>query len=295
MNPFDLTGPQFLLFYLLFGVIVCYWLNYGINQFDNRYETPPASLASDPYLIAYLRAGGNEATQIATLSLVDRGILKESDGKLTLMSGFYPGLVQRPIEAYIVERYSAKSTPQAPIDSLTWSAPIRQLRNTLARYGLVKSMDLLSKRVPLALLAWGLLLGVSHIRLDLAAQRGHANTGFLMALSLFFSVYVLLLLFKATRRRREFLKNLETLFQRLKQRAAEVPAGGASNEMALLAAIFGVGVLSAATFPYCERLYPSHPAGGSGGDGGGGDSTSSDSSSGDSSGGGCGGCGGGGD
>ena len=293
MNPFDLTGPQFLLFYLLFGVMICYWVNYGINQFDGRYPVPPASLASDPYLIAYLRAGGNEAMQIATLSLVDRGILKESNGTLTLMPGFYRNLVQRPIEAYIVERYMARSGPQAPIDSLVWSAPIKQLRATLAQHGLVKSIDLVSKRVPLVLLGWGLLWGVSHIRLDLAAQRGHGNTFFLSALSVIFSVYLLLLLFKATKRRKEFLKNLETLFQRLKQRAADVPAGGATNEMALLAAIFGLGMLSATTFPYRERLYPTPKANDSGGDGGGGDSGSSSDSGSSCGGGGCGGCGGG--
>ena len=272
--------------------MVCFWVNYGINQFDSRYPTPPAALASDPYLIAYLRAGGNEAMQIATLSLVDRGILKESNGTLTLVPGFYRSLVQRPIEIYIVEHYATKSGPQAPIDSLLWCAPIKQLRQTLARHGLVKSVDLLSKRVPLVLLGWGALMAVSYVRLDLAARHGQANIGFLVILSVFFSIYLLLLLFKATRRRKEFLKNLETLFQRLKQRAEHVPTGGATNEMALLAAIFGVGMLSAEAFPYRERLYPTPQSdSGSGGDSG------SAGSSADSSGcgGGCGGCGGGGD
>lgn len=293
LNPFELNGPEFLLFYLLFGLLVVFWLNYAINQFDSSYPAPTALFASDPYRIAWLRAGASEALEIATLSLVDRGVLKEDNGKLQLERRFSATPMRRPIEQFIVNHFARQTRPQPPLH-VFWSPPeLLEIKHSLQQHGLMRSPALLAKRIPLAVLAWALLLGASGLRLTLSAQHGHGNIAFLIILTLLFAVYSLLLMLKQTRRSKTYLKELESQFQRLKQRADSIPAGGDSNEMALLAALFGVSMLPLATFPWRERLYPTPQAGDGGGGDGSSDGISSDSSS--DSGGGCGGgsCGGG--
>ena len=50
--------------------------------------------------------------------------------------------------------------------------------------------------------------------------------------------------------------DLKTLFKRLKSRASALKAGGESNEMAMLIAVFGLAALPATAFPFVEKLYP---------------------------------------
>ncbi len=73
MNPFDLAGPQFLLFYLAFGGCVLLVLNL-IRRARESSDSSKVTL-TDPYLIAYLRGGKNEALRLGTVSLIDRGLL----------------------------------------------------------------------------------------------------------------------------------------------------------------------------------------------------------------------------
>ena len=72
-NPLDLPGPQFLLFYLVVGVAVLVGL--WVLRSASEGGAPPRLDTSDPYLIAFLRGGKNEALRVATVSLVDRGLL----------------------------------------------------------------------------------------------------------------------------------------------------------------------------------------------------------------------------
>jgi uncharacterized protein (TIGR04222 family) len=85
-NPFDLPGPSFLLFYACLGVFVAI----ALRSFRRRNEegSAPRIDTSDPYLIAYLRGGKNEAARVAAVSLVDRGLLKEEGtGRLWTVRG----------------------------------------------------------------------------------------------------------------------------------------------------------------------------------------------------------------
>src|SRR5262245_590198 len=78
MNPFDLRGPEFLLFSFCFSLAVVI----AIVVLRRRAESGPAPKIDlgDPYLVAYLRGGGDEALRLVVVSLVDRGALV-MDGK----------------------------------------------------------------------------------------------------------------------------------------------------------------------------------------------------------------------
>ena len=60
MNPFDL--PQFLLFYAVLAVGSIGWAVMRTRQAEGA--VPPKLDFSDPYAIAYLRGGANEAARL---------------------------------------------------------------------------------------------------------------------------------------------------------------------------------------------------------------------------------------
>ena len=91
MNPFDWTGPWFLLFYLVLGVF-SYWFVYFYVTYRERQQPVPKLKMSDPFQIAFLRGGENEAIRIASLSLIDRGLLRiiDASSKTPKLETTYP-------------------------------------------------------------------------------------------------------------------------------------------------------------------------------------------------------------
>src|SRR5260370_30400851 len=73
MNPFDLSGPSFLVFYICVSLIVIIALKLAIDEAERG--APRALPLSDPYHIAWLRGRTPDAARIAVLSLIDRGLL----------------------------------------------------------------------------------------------------------------------------------------------------------------------------------------------------------------------------
>ena len=76
-NPFDLRGPEFLAFYVILGLAV----TAAVVALRRRAESPTRGVGplTDYLRIAYLRAGPEEALRIATLALMDRGLLELVD------------------------------------------------------------------------------------------------------------------------------------------------------------------------------------------------------------------------
>ena len=87
MNPFDLRGPEFLLFYFCFSLVVIF----ALAILRRRAESGPAPKIDlgDPYLIAYLRGGEHEALRVAVISLVDRGMLAMDDRIIRQLTPIY--------------------------------------------------------------------------------------------------------------------------------------------------------------------------------------------------------------
>ena len=106
MNPFALTGFGFLGFYLLLGLGVIWGLRAWIRHLESV-EAPPAQNMTDPYLIAHLRAGENEALRVATVALLDRGLLVAEGENLKTKNTNAFGVVQRPIEKAILQHYAS--------------------------------------------------------------------------------------------------------------------------------------------------------------------------------------------
>jgi uncharacterized protein (TIGR04222 family) len=241
VNPFDLRGPQFLAFYaalcaVTLGVL---WI---LNRRSGRGEIAPR--IDDPYPLAVLADGKARAVRVAMLSLLDRRLLKAKEGKLQALAK--PDLARRPIEKALLDAYATES----PASDAFLVSRVREaasaIEDDLTRAGLLtdeQAKGLGQRRVKIAI---ALLAVVAVVKIVVALSRGHTNVGFLILMgtaALFVARSV-----GASRHRTpkgdEALALAERHFARLKTAAAGLAPGGETNEIALAAALFGMGVLS---------------------------------------------------
>ncbi len=292
MNPFQLTGFSFLLFYVLLGIAVLWGLHLAIRQLESAGATPKQNM-TDPYLIAHLRAGANEALRVATVALLDRGLLTASGTNLSAKNSKAFAAAQRPIEKAILHHYAKSAESHKIFSDAPAKAACNVYDNTLKTQGLIADAGTYVKRLPLVAIGLAILVGTAWTKINIAFSQGRHNVGFIVVLAFIFSIVALVI----WKRRRTgagdaMLADLRSLFSRLKDRAKTLRAGGATNEAALLAAVFGLSALAASNFPFLETLYPKKS--GDGSSCGSSCSSGSSGSSGSSCGGGCGGggCGG---
>ncbi|HMY75508.1 MAG TPA: TIGR04222 domain-containing membrane protein, partial [Blastocatellia bacterium] len=123
MNPFDWYGPEFLLFYVFFSVLVIGGMIWLRNK--NEAGGSPQLDLSDPYLIAYLRGGANEALRVAMVSLVDRKLLKADGTTLKTRGHVTADAVRHPVEKALIEHFKT----------------VDEAKSAFSNYGLEKSCD----------------------------------------------------------------------------------------------------------------------------------------------------------
>ena len=253
INPFELTGPEFLIFYFFLGVVVIAGL-YITRRVAESGPVPRIDY-SDPYLVAYLRGGEPETMRVAAVSLIDRGLLQLRDERLTVVDEKAIELVRRPVEAAVLRRAHAAADLSRFFDSRTIKAATEEYQVKLQQFRLLPDKQIFAVRKFLLLVALGILFGFALISIAAAAMRGRHNVLFLVIFAAVFS-YV------AIRRYNPFrtalgdtlIADLQTLFQPLKNRAAMIIPGGATGEAALLMAVFGIGALPATKFPAARRF-----------------------------------------
>src|SRR5207244_13422627 len=96
-------------------------------------EAPKTDLA-DPYLIAYLRGGANEALRVALVSLVDRGLLTVEGTLVGRAKHATPDAVRRPIEKRLIEKFQGQGEAKIIFTDATLKSacePYRQKLNML--------------------------------------------------------------------------------------------------------------------------------------------------------------------
>lgn len=287
MNPFQLTGFSFLGFYLALGIAVFFGLRAWFRHIETA-DTPPQQNMTDPYLIAHLRAGANEALRVATVALLDRGLLKSNGETLSTKNGNAVGMANRAIEKAILQRYRHSGEGHDIFKDPSAISACQAYETILRNQRMIADRSTYAKRFMPVTIALGLLIGVTWTKVTIAFSQGRHNVGFLIALTILFGITALVLWFRRrTALGDAMLADLRSLFSRLKGRAKTLRAGGQTNEAALLAAVFGLSALPAANFPFLEKLYPAKSSDGS-------SCGSSSCSSGSSCSGGCGGggCGG---
>lgn len=300
-NPFYWSGPWFLLAYLVFGVLVLYLVRELLMRQELRNPHAQLTLADDPYRIAFLRGGALEAVKIAAIVLVDRGLLHADGPLLATASADSLRFASHDIERDVLRLYLGRQGHSRELAVQADMLPsCRAYLDALTQQELLVGPPLLHRRERITRVAHYLLLAVAAIKAIVAIANGHYN---LLFLAVLLAVFLLTLRGLRTRARswsaQRLLADLRMLFGRLNMRSSRLKAGDGSADMALLAAIFGIGALPLSVYAYVAGLYPAPRPGNGGGDSASGGSGSGDSSSGGDGGGsscgsGCGGCGGGG-
>jgi len=290
-NPFNWYGPQFLVFYLVLSILLHILVRVYIKLQENG--PVPKIEMNDPYQIAYLRGGSNEAIRIATISLIDRGLLKVNErlSTVTLETADKNDwqIVQRRLEKALLHFFAVPQKAFEAFKSSTCLAACDEYKQNLGRQKLVCDADVIKHRLPIILLAGALLASIAALKVYIALERGRHNIGLLIVLA----IGSLIMLSPALKKHRTatgdlLVKDLKKLFEPLYLRRAFLKPGGQTNEAALLAAVFGVSALSI-SFISLKTIYPKSNSNSCGSSCG--SSCSSSGCGGGSCGGGCGGCG----
>ena len=273
--------------YVVTGVALIFGLRWWFQR-EESVDTPSPLKMSDPYLIAYLRAGRNEALRVATVSLLDRSLLVPSRQTVRTSNSAAVRLVQRPIEKAILKFYENSAEGHKIFKDKSALAACDDYAKSLKAEKMLAVSETFMRRLLPAAIVLVTLLWLTWTRVTMAFAAGRHNVGFLTVVTVVLIVVTLYFWFRRrTAHGDAMVADLQKLFSRLKTRAKALRPGGESNEVALLAAVFGLSALPAKNFPFLAQLYPANSSSGSG------CGSSSSCSSGSSCGGGGGGCGGG--
>src|SRR5262249_3969807 len=144
-------------------------------------EAPKVSL-SDPYLIAYLRGGKNEALRVASVSLIDRRLLKVKDETGLKTRADAEAQVKRPIEKALLQYFRPKQGASRVYDDVKLGLATAPYERTLTELKLIpdEAMKQARRRLLLAVLV---LVGVAVLKILIALARGRTNVGFLFFLT----------------------------------------------------------------------------------------------------------------
>ena len=254
MNPFDLSGPEFLLLYFCFSLLVIF----AIAILRRRAESGPAPKIDlgDPYLIAYLRGGEHEALRVAVISLVDRGMLVMDDQIIRSADHVTDDMVKHPIEYEVLKKFGDPGEAPSIFKDDDLKSLIRPYRDKLERAGLMPDAAVRRDRLMRLLLAL-MALGVTGvIKIVIGISLGKP-VGFLVVMMFAAMVIAFFLSFpRLTARGKATLTDATNLYSGLRTRVNSFSPGSASAELAMFAAVFGVAALAATPFGYARTLFP---------------------------------------
>jgi uncharacterized protein (TIGR04222 family) len=285
-NPLDLTGPDFLVFYSLIGIIgiaLSFWLRYSLRLPSDAPNSASTNLSA--YEVAFLTGGNGRMISTALVSLMQKGYVAVHPRslKLTLKKA-----VDDSCDS--MERLVAKKidTLDGGIDQLIGKSKNigDEIRDRLQKFGLIV-VDRQSLKVQIypALIMFS-LLGIGALKTFVGISRGKPVSLLLLCMFVFL-IFGIILLVRPFRSRYgdRVLKDLIAESEHLKIDL------NLESQLPLAFALFGGTVLSGeSAFADVRQFFTSS------GVNGGSNSSSGDSSSGDSSSGSCGGgggCGGG--
>ena len=303
-NPlFTMPGPAFLVVYGL-AFAVCFALAIrSRRKMDETKSLPSLDMPErlDPYRVAYLRKGMQEALRLATLELRHLGLLEplEKNKKYALKETVRIDRDLRDASPILIAVAKHFQVPRKP-ESLFESGVATQLAATTEEWDRWIENERL--RIPntakdnhqffMVLLA-ALLIGVGGLKLITALRTQHYNIEFLFVAMLITVICfsVLLKVSQLSDRGKRYLLDLQAVHpDHQKVRMEGTPREVQSDFPIVAMGLFGVVALQGSMYDDVYRSYQrsastssgcgSSSCGGGGGDGGGG------------CGGGCGGCGG---
>ncbi|MDX2029882.1 MAG: TIGR04222 domain-containing membrane protein [Blastocatellia bacterium] len=289
MNPFELVGPDFLAFYfgLSLVVILTVWM---VRRGAESGPAPKIDL-SNPYLIAYLRGGENEALRLGVVSLVDRGLLMADGAMLARAERTTSRDGQNRIEQELLKKFGTRSEAASIFKDANLKAACLEYRQQLEKLGLLPDEQARTARWMRFGLGALLLGGTAAMKVSVGLSRERPVAFLVILGALALAAMAVASFPRLTPRGRAMLADAQTMYAGLRDQASlqQQPAG--AGQMMMLAAVFGVAALAPTEYAFARTLFPQASSSGCGSSCGA-SSSSSCSSGGDGGGSGCGGGGG---
>lgn len=197
--------------------------------------------------------------------MIDRKLIHASSKKEDEItaSKIAPTFVMKPLEKAIVRATSeAVSISRVLEDAYVFNAA-DEYKHALESIGYLFSGAALKKKTQFLSFGFITILGVMLAKIEIAMSRGHTNVGFLLIAGILFSV----LLGKwadtrITKSGQRCLDNLKTLLNASANRLLnaskeriESLSSAESNELALLASVYGISILPEVAYPQIHRLF----------------------------------------
>lgn len=257
MNPLDLTGPEFLGFYIPYGlcVLALAWLVRALLHRSMGF--PPEARwipgiyprEGDAYAIAFLRGGEQEAVRTVLGRLVSAGLLGVESGYVRILGTLNSGALSlHPIEeaAWSAFRPEVSYTAQRAEQHVRekTATHLREIEDDLGRQGLLPTHERKSVFRALLVLTGLAVVGLGVAKLLVALGRGKSNVGFLILLLIGFSVAIVRLLPvpRQTRAGQRYLDWLQESHRGLSL-MFKSGRGGSAGELALAAGIYGLAAV----------------------------------------------------
>lgn len=294
-NPFNLPGPEFLLFFLALTALVM-----GLVYFSRPQGEQSLSfghdLANDKFDIAYLQGGPDHTLQVAILGLIDRKLLEVHGTKVKTADSTGEDKVRWNLEKVILRKCKRLEETSSLFSDADVQEEVEIIGDRLRKMGLLLSDE--QKSLQKRHRHWAILFlwGVAVIKFFIALSRHHFNILFLFILLVMATIFLILITrMVRTTLGEQKLKELRAAFSSLYARRKQLPLHGYTHELTLLAALYGLSVLPTPALQMVKplRFHQTSTSGCSGGCSIGASCTGASSCSGGSCGGGCGGgCGG---
>ena len=230
-NVFDWAGPDFLKFYALFAATVLV-LQYLVGRVPRGEARAPD--LSDPYLIACLRGGERETLRVATVALVDRGLLRVDGDRIAAAPGIDERASRVAVERALLRHFSTPRKTGSLVLATEAKAACEEYARRLVDTGTWTSRESRARRELACWVASALLVVVAAVKLVVALSRGRTNVGFLFGPA------------------QPLPRAVDS---GVPSRAKGLAPGGATAELSLLAAVFGLEFVPLSLFPPRDALF----------------------------------------
>ncbi|MBS0288632.1 MAG: TIGR04222 domain-containing membrane protein [Proteobacteria bacterium] len=252
-NPFTLSGTYFLIFYGVLGLVIFYATKAIINRRESRLGSVNLNL-SDPYEIAMLRGKEHETINIAIISLTDRGLLLAIGDKLQTKDDKVVHHVRLPLEKAILNMYLTPAKVKEIYNNSTIKQACLPYQASLKSRRLLASTKDYFLRICIVALASALLIGIALTKIIIAVNEGHTNVWYLSIIAIFFVLPLLKFIRKPrTTLGDQAIDDLRRLFKGFRRRQKSVIE---ANQVALIAAVFGIAYIADPKFAYLKKLFP---------------------------------------
>lgn len=253
MNPFDFSGPEFLAFYIIF---VLFWgiLFRVIIQMASPSKITDMSIVKDPYAIAYLNGGIGELVRVVIVSLIDRDLLNVSGDTVKSTKNALQ-FVQKRIEQAVVKATSEENSVDKIVSDSIVNMEADVYQMYLEEKGYLYSGRHKTTLTNLQILAYGGVVLMALTKIFIALGRGRTNIEFLILCAVGAVFYIKFLVHPTkTTAGQNVILHLSDILKNSRMRIYNLQKG-ATNELALIVAVFGITILPPEAFPYSKTLF----------------------------------------